>query len=158
LPAVAGGQAMDRPFRERATWLRERMDDPDCDPTLLRNTYGQFALVNASISGWGRVFARHVAPLLEPGSTILDVGCGGGDLARRFRIWSERSGTPARVTAIDPDSRAIDFARSAAATHGVEYRHVSAEDLLRSGERFDVVVSNHVLHHLADEAVAPFLA
>ncbi len=133
------------------------MDDPGCDPLLLANTYGQFARVNALFTGWGRVFRRYVAPCLTPGATVLDVGCGAGDLARRIRRWSERAGTPTRVVAIDPDLRAIRFARDAGAAPGIEFRQASAEDLLADGERFDVVVSNHLLHHLDDGAFAPFL-
>lgn len=157
---------------ERASWLRERMDDPACDPLLLRNTYRQFARVNALVTGWRRVFALHLAPRLKSGSTVLDVGCGGGDLARSLSLWSERAGTPVSVTAIDPDPRAIEFARSSPAPAGagfgravgagarlasVDFRLASAEELLSAGERFDVVVSNHLLHHLADAELPNFL-
>lgn len=142
---------------ERASWLRERMDDPACDPLLLRNTYRQFARVNPLVSGWRRVFEQHVVPRLHTTSTILDVGCGGGDLARSLRVWSERAGNAVSVTAIDPDPRAIEFARSEPAPSGVAFRHASAEELLGAGERFDVVVSNHLLHHLGDAELLPFL-
>lgn len=141
----------------RASWLREQMDDAHCDPTLLHNTYRQFARVNALVSGWRRVFENRLAPRLHRGATILDVGCGGGDLARRLRLCSERCGTPAAVTAIDRDPRAVRFARSRPPLSGVEFRELSAEDLARSGERFDVVVSNHLLHHLADDQLPAFL-
>lgn len=153
----APGTGGRRLLGERSRGLPERMDDPDCDPQLLRNTYRQFARVNALLSGWGRVFARRVAPCLSPGSSILDVGCGGGDLALRFRAWSERAGTPAHVTGIDPDPRAVAFARSRPATAGVAFRQATVGELLDRSERFDVVVSNHVLHHLADDELVPFL-
>lgn len=142
---------------ERASWLRERMDDPSCDPELLRNTYRNFALVNPLVTGWRRLFARQVAPRLGTASTLLDVGCGGGDLARRLRAWSERAGRPLEVTAIDPDARAVEFARSRPPLAGVNYRQASAEELVAAGERFDLVVSNHLLHHLGDGELAPFL-
>ncbi|HZJ10485.1 MAG TPA: methyltransferase domain-containing protein [Trueperaceae bacterium] len=142
---------------ERASWLRERMDDPACDPLLLRNTYRQFARVNALVTGWRRVFRRHLAPRLQSGTTILDVGCGGGDLARSLQLWSELSGTRVSVTAIDPDQRAIEFALSDPAPSGVDFRQTTAEELASAGERFDVVVSNHLLHHLTDAELLPFL-
>jgi len=144
------------PLRERAGWLREQMDDPACDAALLRNTYRQFARVNALFSAWHRVFDRHLAPRLTTGSTILDVGCGGGDLARRLAGWLAQAGTPVSVTAVDPDPRAIEFARAHPAP-GVCFRQATAEDLLSAGERFDVVVSNHLLHHLSDAELEPFL-
>lgn len=142
---------------ERASWLRERMDDPGCDPLLLDNTYRQFARVNALVTGWRRVFDRYLAPRLRSGSTILDVGCGGGDLARCLQLWSEKAGNPVRVTAIDPDHRAIEFARSFSTSEGVDFRQASAEELLSTDQSFEVVVSNHLLHHLSDDELLPFL-
>jgi 2-polyprenyl-3-methyl-5-hydroxy-6-metoxy-1,4-benzoquinol methylase len=144
----------------RASALRERMDEPDCDPLLLRNTYAQFDLVNRMVAGWERLFRRYLAPRLTAGSSVLDVGCGGGDLARRLAAWGERRGVPLRVTAIDPDPRALAFARAqpAAGTGaGIEYLRADAEALAATGRRFDCVISNHLLHHLPAGSLARFL-
>lgn len=132
------------------------MDDPDCDPVRLHNTYVQFALVNRLVSGWERVFRRYLAPRLARGSTVLDVGCGGGDLARRLARWGERRGTPLRITAVDPDPRALAFARTRPVA-GVRYLEVDAEELANDGRRFDCVISNHVLHHLPADRITGFL-
>lgn len=133
------------------------MEDGDCDPLLLRNTYAQFSTVNRVVAGWGRLIERFLAPRLEAGSTVLDVGCGGGDLVRRLASWGESRGTPLAVTGIDPDARALSFARSRAVPRGVEYRRASLEELAANGERFHFVLSNHLLHHLSSDRVAPFL-
>lgn len=144
-------------LHERASELRERMDAPDCDQELLSNTYAQFATVNRLLSGWGRAFRLHLAPRLTAGSTLLDVGCGGGDLARRIARWGISRGEPLHVTAIDPDPRALAFATSQPPVEGVEYRSCSAQELAERGDSFDCVISNHVLHHLDDEEVSDFL-
>lgn len=133
------------------------MDDPDCDPHLLHNTYAQFETVNRLVSGWGRVLRGRIAPLLSPGDTIVDVGCGGGDLVRRIAGWGRREGRRLRVVGVDPDRRAIDFANSRTDSPDVEFRLCRAEDLLERSERFDFVVSNHLLHHLTPQALPAFL-
>src|SRR5690606_33709831 len=53
----------------------------------------------------------------------------------------------------DPDERAIAVARASTAS-GVTYRAVDSAALVAAGEEFDVVISNHVLHHLDAEGFA----
>lgn len=141
----------------RAVWpcrdlkARERMDDPNCDPAALRNTYAQFQLVNAAISGWRRVYTRELRPLLREGPrTLLDIGCGGGDVPLSLARRARRDGLHLSVTAIDTDPRAIAYAQSRPHFPEVEFRRASSRDLLAEGRRFDFVISNHVLHHLSE--------
>jgi len=147
----------------RETELDELMDDPDCDLGQLRLTYERFDVVNRLVSGWRRTWGRHVVPLAVEAAAsgrrlrVLDVGSGGGDVARAFARWAGRAGLPVDVTAIDPDERAHAFATSRP-TGGVRFRAASSADLVAEGERFDVVTSNHVLHHLDDDQRAAVLA
>jgi 2-polyprenyl-3-methyl-5-hydroxy-6-metoxy-1,4-benzoquinol methylase len=142
----------------RADDLVERMDDPQCDLALLERTYRDFRHVNALISGWHGIYRRRIRPVLQRSvdPTLLDIGFGGGDIPRRIEQWAERDGIPVRITAVDPDPRAFAFAITGPAT-AVHFRELATDDLVRAGERFDVVVSNHVLHHL-DGTLGPLLA
>ncbi|MDZ7706371.1 MAG: methyltransferase domain-containing protein [Trueperaceae bacterium] len=150
-------------LRHRAEALRERMDEPDCDPTMLDRTYGQFAVLNQLLSGWHAAWTRTLRPAARAAAAdrgvaeLLDVGCGGGDLARRLAAWAARDGVPLRIVAIDPDRRALAFARRRAVPPSVTFRDDDALDLAADGARFDLVVSNHVLHHLTEDEVATFL-
>lgn len=137
-------------LRRRATDLSELMDAPDCDPRLLENTYAQFAAVNAVFSGWHGIYRRGIRPLLSTTvvTRVLDVGSGGGDLTRALARWAARDGLRLRVTGIDPDPRAAAYAEALPPMRGVEFRRAFSSELARAGERFDVVVSNHLLHHL----------
>ncbi len=145
------------PLGRRAGRLREAMEDPACDRARLQATYAQFAVLNRWLSGWRRVYRRHVRPLSGGGASLLDVGCGGGDLARRLAAWSAACGAPLRVTAIDPDPRAVAFALGRPGAAGVEVRQATLPDLAEAGERFDFVISNHVLHHLDEDELQRFL-
>jgi 2-polyprenyl-3-methyl-5-hydroxy-6-metoxy-1,4-benzoquinol methylase len=139
--------------------LRELMDDPDCDPATLARTYRRFALVNALVGGWRAAWRTHVAPALPATgrARVLDLGCGGGDLARSLARWARDDGFDVEVVGVDPDPRAV-VAAERSVPAGVTFRTASSADLVAAGERFDVVVSNHVLHHLADDERAAFLA
>ncbi len=157
---IAGGG-----FRRRAPDLVEWMDRPDCDPDRLRATYRDFAIVNRWISGAGRLFRRFVLPLAreaEPRGRpleVVDVGCGGGDLARDLLWRANRAGVAVRVLGVDPDPRAIAFARGGGGAEGGSLRFEVArgEELADRGARFDLALSNHVLHHLEDAAVPDFM-
>ncbi|WIE76495.1 methyltransferase domain-containing protein [Curtobacterium sp. MCSS17_007] len=143
----------------RDTELQELMDDPACDPRALDRTFRRFAVVNALVSGWRAVWRTHVVPALPPSgrARVLDLGCGGGDLARSLVRWAGSDGFSIEVVGVDPDDRAITAA-TRTASRGVSFRRASSADLVAAGERFDVVVSNHVLHHLDDAARSSFLA
>lgn len=146
---------MDPLLRRRNTGEPELMDDPDCDPVVLDNTYRWFGVVNPLVAAWRPVYRQRIRPVLRAATalgrtaTVLDVGCGGGDVARALAQWAARDGLEVTVTAIDPDPRAHAWASGHDDGAGLDYRPASSAELVAAGERFDVVVSNHVLHHLS---------
>ena len=139
--------------------FRSLMDDPACDPVLLARTYAQFAVVNRLVSGWRRLYVSTLRPLLTASRhpTLLDVGFGGGDIPRALARWARSDGLDLTVTAVDPDARAAAFATRHPAD-GVELRRASSTDLVAEGRAYDVVVSNHLLHHLEPAALQQLLA
>ena len=146
-------------MRQRAADAVEMMDLPDCDPAKLELTYRQFGLVNRLFSGWRQLYCRELRPLLSRGATttLLDIGCGGGDLARQLAHWSARDKLLLDVTGIDPDARAYGFAARRPHPVSVRFRQADSADLAREGHRFDVVISNHVIHHLQPADLAQLL-
>lgn len=148
------------PLRERDAHVRERMDDPGCDPDVLARTYARFDLVNAVVSGRRAIYRRYVRPRLRAGEAVrmLDIGTGGADLPRRMLRWAARDGGRLEAVAIDPEPRAIAYARTQPPVPGLELRQAATGDLVADGERFDVVVSNHVLHHLTPRELGAILA
>lgn len=136
-------------LEKRAPNLCERMDDPACNLKLLRATYRQFGAVNRLFAAWRAVYLRYLRPALTGSpATLLDIGCGGGDVARTLAAWARADGLELSITAVDPDERALAYARSQPAPPNVTFEKAFSSDLVAAGRRFDVVVSNHLLHHL----------
>lgn len=146
-------------LRERAADAVEEMDLPGCDPVRLDRTYAQFALVNRAVSGWRGIYRNQLRPRLRKGrATLLDIGCGGGDVPVMLSRWAARDGLQLEITAIDPDPRASLYAAERHRTAGVTFRQSTAAQLVEAGRSFDLVVSNHVLHHLPEAELPGFLA
>ena len=140
--------------------LRERMDDPSCDPARLQRTYRQFVRLNRLVSGWDRVYRRLLRPLLsaQQTTTLLDVGCGGADIPRRLLQLARRDGLPLQVHAIDTDQRAIDYARTAAPDDAaLTFEACALQVVAAVGRQFDIVTCNHLLHHLDEDAFDDFV-
>jgi 2-polyprenyl-3-methyl-5-hydroxy-6-metoxy-1,4-benzoquinol methylase len=142
----------------RDTALTELMDDPDCDPRALAATYRRFGLVNRLVSAWGHVYRTRVRPELRAlgrPARVLDLGCGGGDVVVRLAALAARDGLDVEWVGADPDPRALEAARERARP-GVRFAARGSRELLTAGERFDLVLSNHVLHHLDTDALRQF--
>lgn len=143
----------------RAVDARELMDDDDADEVALAQTYLRFRTVNALISGPGAVYRRDVRPRARAGRIrILDVGAGGGDLCRALAASLRRDGLTAEITALDPDERAMRWAEAHDAGAGIRYRCADTREVATTGETFDVVLSNHLMHHLTVEQLGQVLA
>ena len=87
---------------------------------------------------------------LKPGESILEVGCGTGELTQRARL---RVGVDGRVCGIDPSAEMIAVARDKGERAGldIDYRVASVEALPLPDASVDVVLSSLMMHHLPGE-------
>lgn len=85
--------------------------------------------------------------LLQPGETLLDVGCGTGGVTIPAKIQVGENGS---VAGIDPSPEMIAIARRKAKRAGIEidFRVGMIESLAFPDETFDVVTSSLMMHHL----------
>lgn len=133
--------------------------DGDCDPERLRRTYSHLAIINRLLSRMRGLLGRHVLDdVARRGGTasVLEVGCGGGDVLAWLAAAGARRGLRLRLRGIDSDPRAAARARAALAHRpDILVEHAALSELGTGAA--DYVFCNHVLHHVPPDRVVAVL-
>jgi ubiquinone/menaquinone biosynthesis C-methylase UbiE len=116
-------------------------------------------MVKLMLLGRDRSLRRSTLELaqLQPGESVLDVGCGTGDLTLLAKATVGLTGT---VCGIDAAPEMIEVARHKATRAGakIDFRVEPIEALTFPDRSFDVVVSSLMMHHLPDDVKRQGLA
>lgn len=130
----------------------ELMDQPGLEPNRHREALRSLALINW-FSGTLSSFTWRIRPLAKKHPVrVLDLACGGGDLAIGIWRWAHRRRLPVDVSGCDVSETALGFARVRAAGTGVRFfRHDLLADPFPTG--FDIVTCSLFLHHLDENPI-----
>ncbi|MEM0925943.1 MAG: methyltransferase domain-containing protein, partial [Planctomycetota bacterium] len=139
----------------------EWMDDPDLAEDLHHGALRGLSRVNR-MSGVSRSLWKLMHPWInehpERPIRVLDVACGGGDVAIGLKRLSQRKNVELEITGCDISPRATAYATNLASQSGlsVEFqcRDVLAEALPGS---YDIVYTSLFLHHLEEDSLRSIL-
>lgn len=132
----------------------ELMDQPGLDPGQHRQALAGLRRVNR-MSATSGIFWSAIRTSLLPSNEkvlrVLDVACGGGDVAIGLAAKARRAGINIQVEGCDISPVAVEHARQQAERTNTEatfFQH----DVLQSPlpQQYDVVTSSLFLHHLAE--------
>lgn len=137
----------------------ELLDGEGHDPAELRANFADIGKVNR-IGGGTRVVLRNLPPLLAraPASrpvTILDLGCGMGDIPLAVASLLERQGRPFDLLATDISPEVLDVARARIGSRpGIALAEMDALATGLPDRSFDIVLCSLTMHHFEpDRAV-----
>jgi 2-polyprenyl-3-methyl-5-hydroxy-6-metoxy-1,4-benzoquinol methylase len=137
----------------------ELMDDPSVQGPPLARTLAEIERLNQALNAYGPS-VDGVLRLIPPGARVvrvLEVGVGGGDMARRLVQAGAARGLEVHVLGIDLAETTVAYAQDRTAGYAtVEHRQQDLFDLPEV-RAFDVVHAAQMLHHFPDDAVAPAL-
>jgi SAM-dependent methyltransferase len=142
---------------DRAEWL----DQPHRDPGELAPVLRDLARLNGATLGRLPIlrWLRPAIAAVPKGQNVslVDAGCGYGDLLRSVRHWARRRGVAIALCGVDVDPRIIHIAR--AATNERDRIDFAVADILhyRPAAPVDLIVSSLLAHHLADRAIVDLL-
>src|ERR1700712_1113780 len=133
----------------------EILDSEDVGPDVFARVMDDLASVSRVMMAHGPTlgFLHRATKTLPRGTTIsiLDVGCGEGDLLRRIRRWSNARSLDARLCGLDLNPRSAMAARAKTPpAMAIEY---ITGDIFHFDRSPDFVVSSLFTHHLADADV-----
>ncbi len=142
-------------------WFTETQDKRIGEgPVLAPQTKGQVIhtpkfyelIVWIATRGKERAFRHFITDLVElqPGESVLDVGCGTGTQAM---LAKECVGETGRVSGIEPSLEMVAYARRKAARRGLvlDIQPGVIERLSYPDCSFDVIFCIIVIHHMPDE-------
>ncbi|MGH8160560.1 MAG: methyltransferase domain-containing protein, partial [Gammaproteobacteria bacterium] len=139
----------------------ELMDDPALDETEHVGALRGLARINAvsrtAAALWPTVVRVAAA---QPGRclTLLDVACGGGDVALALAARARRSKLALDVNGCDVSPIALRYAAGRAAEKALPVRFFRFDALADPiAAHYDIVVTTLFLHHLADEEIVALL-
>tara|TARA_R110000868_G_scaffold97876_1_gene269280 strand:+ start:913 stop:1623 length:711 start_codon:yes stop_codon:yes gene_type:complete len=141
----------------------EIMDDFSIQGAVLHDTLDTLASINkwlggnhVTISALKKVLKEH--PKNKP-ITIVDLGCGGGDMLRRIAQFAKKEGYTFKLVGLDANKDAMAYARRLSKDYG----DISFIDCDIFSEEFktlqyDLVLSTLFLHHFIDEQIIDILS
>lgn len=141
---------------KRNETLVEQMDRPDCDRELLNNTYRQFGRINRLLSGWEQLYRKTLRPVIQKNNgsaSLLDIGCGGGDILYLLHRLCLDDGFNISFTGIDPDPRSLEFTTRREWPDRFNFQTKTSSELTKENRTFDIVISNHLMHHLPGDDI-----
>lgn len=142
------------------SYQSEWMDDLTCGGEEIRQTLSELETINALLGGNQvtiNALSRMLSASPEKKFSIVDVGCGGGDMLRRIRKWSRKRGLDLRLTGVDANPNIIACARDQTpADLRIDYEVCDIFSPEFDLSRFDIVVGTLFFHHFKEEALIRF--
>jgi 2-polyprenyl-3-methyl-5-hydroxy-6-metoxy-1,4-benzoquinol methylase len=147
---------------KQRTDKEEMMDDFSIGGDLLRDTLDKLENINrwlggnkVSVNGLKSILKNHPK---EQEITIIDVGCGHGDILRDVAKFGRKYNYKFKLIGVDANPTAIEYANELS----VDYPELSFEtqDIFSDEfkkRKFDVVLATLFLHHFKEPELVSFL-
>jgi 2-polyprenyl-3-methyl-5-hydroxy-6-metoxy-1,4-benzoquinol methylase len=145
-------------FNERSTDV-EIMDDLACSGEVVQQTLRELETINYLLGG-NYVTLDGISQLMTRANrqvTIVDLGCGSGDILKLIRKWSEKKGFDLQLTGVDANPFIVTYAIDhTPATCDIQYKTVDIFSDTFRADKFDIVIGTLFFHHFSQEQLIAF--
>ncbi len=137
---------------------KEIMDNLFMEGEMLRKSLDQIALINKHLGGnKATVDGLHTLLHAKPrGSfvTIIDIGCGSGDMLRKVAVYGRENNLIFKLTGIDANEYTVNYARKLSTNYPeISYLKMDVLSDEFSELTFDIVLATLFLHHFKNEEI-----
>lgn len=141
---------------------QEIMDDMDYSGDILYDSLDKLAKINQWLGG-NNVTINGLKKVLKHTNkskiiTIIDLGCGGGDMLREVSKFGYKNGYQFKLIGIDANKYTINYAEELSKNYtNIEFKafNIFSEDF--KNLNYDVVLATLFLHHFKEEELVSFL-
>lgn len=139
----------------------EWMDDLLCAGEVVHQTLRELEIINHWLGG-NAVTLKGLDKLIDKPEhpvTIVDLGCGGGDMLKLIYTWSIRKKIAVRLIGVDANPHIIAFARNNCRDYPqIEFIACDVFSETFSKLEYDVAIGTLFFHHIADEPLSELLS
>ncbi len=139
----------------------EIMDDLQCSGEVVDQTLRELEVINTWLGG-NQVTINGIAKLFEQTNipeeiTIIDVGCGGGDMLRLIDRWAKTKNKKVKLMGIDANPNIIAFAQNNLkdVAH-IEFKAIDIFSPEFQSIRCDIVIGTLFFHHFTQQQLSSF--
>ena len=140
----------------------EMMDDFDMEGNDLKDALDKIAKINQVLGG-NKLTLQGIEQLIknkptEETITIVDVGCGSGDMLRTLADYAENNKLDFKLIGVDANNCTINYARELSLHYPyIKYRCEDIFDKPFTELKYDIVLCTLTLHHFKDEEIIKLL-
>lgn len=140
------------------TSKEEFLDDFSLEGDELRDALDKIASINQWLGG-NKITLDGIKKLLvdQPiGNkiSIIDVGCGNGDMCRAIADFGKKEGIPFKILGIDANADAINHAKACSEAYPtITYASINVFDEEFASLTYDIAVCTLTLHHFPNKEI-----
>ena len=139
----------------------EIMDDFDMKGEVLRDALDKIAKINQLLGG-NQLTLEGVKTIIgqKPNDilTIVDVGCGNGDMLRKLAHYAENNKLNFKLIGIDANQFTVNYAKELSHHYpNITFRCEDIFDKSFSALNYDIVLCTLTLHHFKEEEIINLL-
>ena len=138
---------------------KEYIDGPPVEAELLRQTYREMKSINAHTLGYWPTMSAVEYFFGRCGRdrviSVLDIGCGDGEILRRIDDHGRARGLSLELTGIDLNREVISYACQLTSS-GINFIH---GDIFSNSEdkSYDIIINSLTMHHLTDQEIVKLM-